>query len=105
MIFLFYHDTTLTLGYINLYVYCGALYLFYLRKSKVLVSDMLNLSKVSSGSGELSEIDISSVIAERSSERSSPVLSLRIGLLRKAHPGFRRRLLLGVGLYECSYPP
>ena len=45
---------------------------------------MLNLSKVSSGSGELIEIDISSVFAERSSERSSPVLSLRIGLLRKA---------------------
>ena len=45
---------------------------------------MLNLSKVSSGSGELIEIDISSVFAERSSERSSPFLSLRIGLLRKA---------------------
>ena len=42
---------------------------------------MLNLSKVSSGSGEHMEIDISSsVFAERSSERSSPVLSLRIVL-------------------------
>ena len=51
---------------------------------KVLVSDMLNISKVSSGSGELSEIDISSVFAERSSERSSSVLSLRIGPLRRA---------------------
>ena len=29
-----------------------ALYLYYLRISKVLVSDMLNLSKVSSGSGD-----------------------------------------------------
>ena len=62
---------------------------------------MLNISKVSSGGGKLSEIDISSVYAER----SSPVLSLRIGPLRRAHPGFRRRfILLGEGLYVAIIP-
>ena len=67
-------------------VYLGAFYLYFLRISMVMVSDMLNLSKVSYGGRELSEIDISSVFAERSSERSPPVLSLRIDLLRRAKP-------------------
>ena len=52
---------------------------------------MLNLSKVSYGGRELSEIDITSVFAERSSEHSSPFLSLRIGLLRRAPQGLRLR--------------
>ena len=59
---------------------------------------MLNLSKVSfkvsSGSGELMEIDISSVFTERWLLGASLVLSLRICLLRKAlDAGFQRSAL------------